>query len=180
MFPFSVLLTTCATQGASSSGLLLNARVCPLSVTLSLSTFLLTPWPDDGHHQVCSNSKPASPLLFVDHKGAGWVEQHCSWSLCDLVCVFACHPLHSERFTDMWGGGLKARSCSPFRFEGLCDCVCLCVCVCGCGCGPSGYSNTSLLSYLFSLFESDCIHTTMFLFENSFVELKWSPSSIHN
>lgn len=34
MLPFSVLLTFCATQGASSSGLLFNARVCPISVTL--------------------------------------------------------------------------------------------------------------------------------------------------
>lgn len=123
MFPFSVLLITCATQGASSSGLLLNARVCPIGVTLSLSLHLspntLTRWwPPLSLHQLLTC--PSSAVCRSERGRLGYA----TWqrSLCDLV--FAWHLLHSKRFTDMLRGGLEARSCVPFRFEGMCDCVC--------------------------------------------------------
>lgn len=72
MFTFSVLLITCATQGASSSGLFLNSRVCPISVSLSLYLHFFPPEiPEQPMTTITSKSIPNLFLhcRFVDLVG---------------------------------------------------------------------------------------------------------------
>lgn len=129
--PFSVLLITRASQGASSSGLLLNARVCPISVTLahSLPTFFfsLNTLTKLMATTKQSQSTPNLTLLCClwIFPGWWWVEQDLSLSY--LLVLLPPHP-NSHKHV-----GQRARSLRvafPLSLMGCVVCVWRCVELC--------------------------------------------------
>lgn len=129
MFTFFCPFDHFATQGASSSGLFLNSRVCPISVSVSVFLYIHFPswksWVANDHYHIRVKSWPIPPLLFCQSRRGQAGMSKMAAGCCFGPCVFAQDPLHSWK-GHILAGEQDAWSCIPSWFQRVAQtCVCL-------------------------------------------------------